>query len=267
MRLYVRHETHYRFKEPAMHSIQYLRLTPRPDPSQFVMSWQVSTPGVLRPWTDGFGNFAHVSVQDGRHDFVTIIIQGEIETIDTSGVLPPSDGLPPPMFLRETRYTALNDDIIALATPFQERLRLEGGIATMHALMWTLHEAVDFQVGQTDVEGTAADALRKGQGVCQDHAHLFIACCRVLRIPARYVSGYLYNEGSDSGVASHAWAEVYLDSLGWVAFDAANAVCATDSYIRLAVAMDYDGASPIRGVRRGGGFEEMDVSVHVSQDQ
>ena len=267
MRLYVRHETHYRFAEPAMHSIQYLRLTPRPDSSQFVGAWQVSTPGKLRPWTDGFGNLAHVSVQDGRHDELLVTVRGEVQTFETNGVLLPDDGLPPPMFLRETRYTAVDDGIRALAAPLAERMADEGHVAALHALMWALHEAVAYEAGQTDVGCTAAEALGQGRGVCQDHAHLFIACCRVLGVPARYVSGYLYGEADESGVASHAWAEAYVENLGWVAFDPANAVCANEEYIRLAVAMDYDGAAPIRGMRRGGGIEEMDVSVHVTQDQ
>jgi transglutaminase-like putative cysteine protease len=68
-------------------------------------------------------------------------------------------------------------------------------------------------------------------------------------------------------VASHAWAEAHVDELGWVSFDASNAICATDAYVRLAVALDYEGASPVQGVRRGGGLEEMTVRVQVLQDE
>ena len=250
-----------------MHSIQYLRLTPRSDSSQVVLWWQVSTPGKLRSWTDGFGNFAHVSVQDGRHDEVPVIVKGEVDTIETSGVLPPDDGLPPPMFLRETRYTQVDGDIRALAEPFIERRADEGTVAALHALMYRLNEIVAYQPGATDVECTAGEALRNGCGVCQDHAHLFIAACRVLELPARYVSGYLFSDADESDIASHAWAETYVDTLGWVSFDPANCISATDSYVRLAVAMDYDGACPIRGIRRGGGLEVMQVRVNVSSDQ
>lgn len=268
MRLTIAHETHYRFDQQAQHSIQYLRLTPRDDASQLVRSWNVSTPGKLRSWTDGFGNFVHVSVQDGRHDEVPVIVQGEVETADMAGVVPPHDGLPPLMFLRGTRYTRVEPAISELATPFVERALDEGRIAALHALMWTLHERVVYHSGLTDVRSVAAEALEQGSGVCQDHAHLFIACCRVLEIPARYVSGYLYST-ADQGetVASHAWAEAYVEDLGWVSFDPANGTCATDAYVRLAVALDYEGASPIRGIRRGGGLEEMTVRVKVHQSQ
>ncbi len=268
MRLSIEHETHYRFAEPAHHSIQYLRLTPRPDSNQSVVAWQVSTPGKLKRWTDGFGNTVHVSVQNGTHDEVPVLVRGEVETYDTFGVLPAEDGLPPLMFLRPTRYTGVTDQIQALAEPFVARLPDEGMIATLHALMWALHTAVSYRPGITDVTSTAGDALARGSGVCQDHAHLFIACCRVLAIPARYVSGYfLVRDGDQGSLGSHAWAEAYVEDLGWVSFDPTNSQCATDAYVRLAVAFDYGGASPIRGIRKGGGTEEMSVRVTVDDNQ
>jgi len=268
MRLSIVHETHYRFGEPAEHSIQYLRLTPRPDPTQHVRSWTLSTPGKLSGWIDGFGNLSHVSVQDGRHDELPVVVRGEVETRDTSGVVPPDDGLPPPMFLRQTRYTRAEGGIVELAEPFRVRLADEGVLAVLHGLMLTLHERIEYRPGCTDVESTAAEALEHGYGVCQDHAHVFLACCRALGVPARYVSGYLFaGSDSDAAVASHAWAEAYVDDLGWASFDCANGICATDSYVRLAVGLDYDGASPVRGVRRGGGVEEMSVRVRVVSDQ
>ncbi len=263
MRLSIQHETHYRFGVPAHHSIQYLRLTPRPDLCQAVIAWQVTTPGSVRRWTDGFGNTAHVSVHNGIHSDVPVVVRGEIETYDTNGVLPSDDGLPPRMFLRSTHYTQLDDAIRDLANPLLERVRDEGTIVGLHALMWALHHAVAYRPGFTDVESTAAEALAHGFGVCQDHAHLFIAGARALGLPARYVSGYLYSDGGS--IASHAWAEAYVEDLGWISFDPSNSQCATDAYVRLAVAFDYAGASPIRGVRKGGGIEEMSVIVNVLQ--
>ena len=266
MRLSIEHETHYRFGAPAHHSIQYLRLTPRGESCQLLHSWQVLTPGKLKRWVDGFGNIAHVSVQNGLHDEVPVTVRGEVETFDTFGVVASEDGLPPQMFLHSTRLTKVEGGIEAFATPFAEQVREEGMIAALHGLMWAIHNAVDYKPGLTTVDSTAAEALEHGSGVCQDHAHLFIACCRVLNIPARYVSGYLYNKDNERGslLASHAWAEAYVEELGWVSFDATNGQSATDAYVRLAVAFDYAGAAPIRGVRKGGGTEEMSVRVDVS---
>jgi transglutaminase-like putative cysteine protease len=267
MRLSIEHETHYRFGQPAHHSIQYLRLTPRADNCQSVLSWTVSAPGKAKRWIDGFGNLAHVAVQNGIHDEVAVVVRGEVETFDTFGVMPSDDGLPPQMFSRPTRYTKIDGGIADLAKPFIDRKSDEGVIAALHALMWALHTAVTYQPGLTDAATTAAEALDRGSGVCQDHAHLFIACARVLGVPARYVSGYLYSDGDERGsLASHAWAEAFVDELGWVSFDPTNNQSATDAYVRLAVAFDYSGAAPIRGIRQGGGIEEMNVRVDV-QDQ
>jgi transglutaminase-like putative cysteine protease len=268
MRLSIEHETHYRFGEPAHHSIQYVRLTPRADSCQTAISWTVTTPGKTKRWTDGFGNLAHVSVQSGVHDEVAVVVRGEVETVDTCGMLPADDGLPPLMFLRATHYTDVKGGIAEFARPFVERLADEGTVAALHAMMLQLHTNVAYQPGFTHVETTAAEALEQGSGVCQDHAHLYIACCRVLGVPARYVSGYLYLQGEQELLASHAWAEAYIDEqIGWVSFDPTNSQCATESYVRLAVAFDYAGAAPIRGVRKGGGIEEMNVRVSVTQEQ
>ena len=198
MRLTIEHKTHYRFERPAHHSIQYLRLTPRADSSQSVIAWTVTTPGKIKRWIDGFGNVAHVSVQNGVHDEVPVTVRGEVETIDTCGMLPADDGLPPLMFLRPTHYTEVTPAIAAFAEPFRERAEDEGTIAALHAMMLSVHTTLGYQPGFTDVETTASEALEQGSGVCQDHAHLFIACCRVISAPARYVSGYLYAKTEDA---------------------------------------------------------------------
>lgn len=156
MRLTIQHETRYRFADPAQHSIQYLRLTPRPDLCQAVIAWQVSMPGQMHRWTDGFGNTAHVAIQNGTHDEVPVLVRGEIETFDTNGVLPSDDGLPPRMFLRSTPYTQVDDGIHELALPLLERVRDEGVIAGLHAMMWTLHTTVAYCPGFIDIESTAA---------------------------------------------------------------------------------------------------------------
>jgi transglutaminase-like putative cysteine protease len=225
----------------------------------------------VKRWSDGFGNLAHVSVQNGVHDELAVVVRGEIETVDTFGVLPNDDGLPPLMFGRPTHFTKVDGGIEELVHPLIERKNDEGAIAALHALMWSLHNTVTYRPAYTDVETTAAEALAQGSGVCQDHAHLFIAGARVLGLPARYVSGYLYCEEDKNGhrasLASHAWAEAFVDDLGWVSFDTTNSRCATDSYVRLAIAFDYVGAAPIRGFRRGGGIEEMSVRVQVTQRQ
>lgn len=266
MRLNVKHETHYRFTEPAKHSIQYLRLTPRQDPCQRVLSWSISAPGRLTPWIDGFENECHVAMLDEEHDELQVVVEGVVETIDTVGVLPGKDGLPPLIFARETPYTKAGAGVHELADGFRDRIEVDGPVATLHALTNEIENRVSYQSGITDVGSNAEQALSAGAGVCQDHAHVFIAASRVLGFPARYVSGYLLaGQGNDSHIASHAWAESHVDGLGWVSFDPTNRQSATDAYIRLAVGFDYASASPVRGLRIGGGAEEMSVKVTVEQ--
>jgi transglutaminase-like putative cysteine protease len=119
-----------------------------------------------------------------------------------------------------------------------------------------------YSPGTTAVSSTAAEAFAGGTGVCQDHTHAFLACARSLGIPARYVSGYLYTE-DETHLASHAWAEAWLDN-GWYSFDVTNRLIRPDRHLKLAVGLDYLDACPVRGMRRGGGAEQMQARVQVN---
>jgi transglutaminase-like putative cysteine protease len=135
------------------------------------------------------------------------------------------------------------------------------------ALAENIEGKVQFKAGVTAVTSTAAEALKLGNGVCQDHAHLMLACCRSRGVPARYVSGYI-DPGDVPHAASHAWVDVWLDDV-WVSVDVTHAAFASGRYCRLAVARDYEAAAPVRGSRVGGKEERMsvDVSVQAMADQ
>ena len=135
----------------------------------------------------------------------------------------------------------------------------------LHRLLGAVYGYMRFDAGHTDTATSAAEAFVLKHGVCQDLAHIFIACSRALNLPARYVSGHLArSEGEIDQEAAHAWAEAYIEDLGWVGFDPANGVCPTESYVRVAVGLDYLGAAPVRGSRYGGGGEHMDVKLRVA---
>jgi transglutaminase-like putative cysteine protease len=129
--------------------------------------------------------------------------------------------------------------------------------------MADIHARVAYELGATTAHTTAAEAFADGRGVCQDHAHILIAAARSAGIPARYVTGYLVTGQGASSTAAHAWAEALVPDLGWVGFDAANAKCPTDNYVRVAAGIDAAGVAPIRGSRRGGNIERMRVEVRV----
>lgn len=135
-----------------------------------------------------------------------------------------------------------------------------------HALCHAVRDAIEYTPGQTEESTTAAEALALGHGVCQDHAHAMIAAAGALDMPARYVTGYLH-AGGPASEASHAWAELYIEALGWVGFDASNGVCPDENYIRIGCGRDSVEAAPIRGVAQGQGAEALDVELSVTQAQ
>jgi transglutaminase-like putative cysteine protease len=126
-------------------------------------------------------------------------------------------------------------------------------------------DAVRYKKNSTSVSTTALQAFEAGAGVCQDQAHVMVAVCRSLGIPARYVSGYFY-AANEPDLASHAWADVCLDAANrrWVSIDITHSCLIDQRHVRLAMGTDYDACPPIKGVRQGGGEESMTVSITIT---
>jgi transglutaminase-like putative cysteine protease len=132
--------------------------------------------------------------------------------------------------------------------------------------MLQINEDMKFDEDPTHSGTSAIEAFALKRGVCQDYAHIFIACARSAGVPARFISGHFSrSDGEIHQEAGHAWAEAFVPDLGWVGFDAANGICITDAHIRVAVGLDYLGAAPVRGTRYGGGAETLSVAVKVEQ--
>lgn len=266
MQIQVHHRTEYRYSEPLMASVQYVRLTARSGASQTVERWKIGCPGAdLTEWTDHYGNICHTLVLARPASAITIEVAGSVRTMETNGVVPVgSTALKPEIYLRDTPYTRPDPQLQKLARRFEQALASDP-IAGLHQLMLGVKGAVLYRKDSTTVHTTAAEALADGYGVCQDHTHVFIAACRLLDVPARYVSGYLcHRDGPQQTTASHAWAEALVPDLGWVSFDCANGISATEAYVRVAVGLDYADAGPVRGVRLGGGDEGLAVQVALS---
>ncbi len=268
MRIRIRHETHYAYGQPLHRLVQYLRMTPRDSARQTVRRWKVTTPGNLVAWTDHLGNLCHTLVLDSPEKTVSITAEGEVETVDTGGTVPAKHStLPVPVYLRQTVFTRPDAALLDLAESFRPAMAADR-LSVLHDLMRAVHAAIRYTEGATHVHTTAAEALRDGAGVCQDHAHVFISCCRALGVPARYVGGYLVSsDDEEQHAAGHAWASALVPDLGWVSFDAANGVSATGRYVAAAIGHDYADASPVRGLRQGGGTETMDVVIRLSVTQ
>ena len=268
MLIRVSHVTTYRYGTPATSVIQTLRLTPRNHDGQFVMSWRIDVSADCRldKHEDAFGNISHAFTADGPFDELTVSVAGEVETRDTQGVVRGSvERFPPSLYLRETPLTQPDDAIRAFATAARREAG-ENDLGLLHLILARLNEEMQYDADPTHVLTTAAEAFTLKRGVCQDLTHIFIAAARSLGIPARYIGGYFRrDDGVTRQDAGHAWAEAFVEKLGWVAFDTANGVCATDAHIRVAVGLDYLGAAPVRGTRYGGAAETLAVEVLVDQ--
>ncbi|WP_020183373.1 transglutaminase family protein [Methylotenera sp. 1P/1] len=254
MRLNIQHQTQYVYSEMVTYTIQQLRLTPQNGFGQHVRHWDIKVNGQLHEVQDTFGNIAHTLVIDNPHHELYISVSGEVET--GVGDVSQHEALPMPIYLRETELTAPSVGITEFAHAFKAK--------PLEEMMHALRDKMQYLKGATQVDTTAAQAFALGQGVCQDHAHVFIACCRSLGYPARYVSGYLFTEDG-SLMQTHAWADVWLDDR-WQSLDVSNGCVTNETHIRLAVGLDYRGASPVSGMRIGGGEEGMATSVIVNQN-
>lgn len=264
MRIGILHTTRYVYDAPSSYSVQTLRLTPPEFDGQRVVAWTIRAPGIERAssFRDGFGNRAHLVTINGAHSDVTIEAEGIVETTDRHGIV---HGLlevaPARVYLRSTRITAPDNPIRELAAIATDA----DPVARLHQLMHGVADAITYTVGETGSETTAAEALARGRGVCQDHAHVFITAARLHGVPARYVTGYMVAEPGEPAEAHHGWAEAWVEGVGWVGFDPANRICPTDRYVRLATGLDAASAAPVRGSRHGSESEQLDVRVEVAQ--
>jgi transglutaminase-like putative cysteine protease len=264
MRLTIHHRTHYQYENAPTHMVQLLRLTPRDDTHQRVVEWKISAPGRQTAFRDAFQNLTQTHVVHTPNDTLEIEVHGVVDVQRlVEGELREEEGVPPIAYLCPTDLTEGDAAINALAPS-----ALSHGLTRpVDALMLAgaICRVVDYQAGQTDATSTAAQAFALGRGVCQDHAHVMIAACRSLGVPARYVSGYV-DPGNSRAAASHAWVDVWLGAR-WVSIDVTNGIFASDGHCRLAVGRDYLDACPIRGVREGGRAEHLEVAVNIASVQ
>lgn len=262
MQLFIRHETLYRYEQPVKYSVQSLHLTPRRDAGQRVLHWSITAPGRRLEQIDAHGNVAHLLTIDEPHREIRLIVNGVVETDEVES-RQDEGPLSPLAYLAPTPLTMPSERLRAFA-----QAHLPAGESPRDralALSAAVHRVVRYKPGTTEVQDGAADVFERGVGVCQDHAHVFIAACRSVGLPARYVSGYLHT-GDTADIASHAWADVWLGAdQGWRSIDVTHQRPAVRHYCRLAVGRDYLDAAPVRGVRRGGGGESMQATVSVAE--
>ncbi|RVV99597.1 transglutaminase family protein [Mesobaculum littorinae] len=268
MRLSVSHVTTYRYDPPRRGMVQSLRLTPAVFEGQQAIDWRVDVPGGFRgaAFRDGAGDWVETVSLQGPMPEVAVTVQGEVETRDLSGVLRGHrETVPPVAYLRTTNSTELDPRLRELAGDALEGASLQDRLDQAHRLTSAVRDAIEYLPGRTHTGTSAAEALEQGHGVCQDHTHALISVAIASGIPARYVTGYLFVDDGNGHEASHAWAELHIEGMGWIGFDAANRCCPDDRYIRLGSGHDATYAAPIRGLAEGTGSETLEVAVKVSE--
>jgi len=267
MKLRVEHTTRYQYDAPVSYALQQLKLTPKNRPGQQrVIDWAIDVEGGAQQlhYTDHHGNGVDFIAVHGGTSELVIRCHGQIELETWDGVIGQHRGaMPLWTFLRPTPLTRVGRQVRALTAQLGREHGSE--IERAHALSALIIERLAYRIGFTDAETTAEQALGSDGGVCQDHAHIFIAAMRHLGHPARYVSGYLMMNDRTQQDATHAWAEAHFEHIGWIGFDVSNGHSPDQRYIRVATGLDYRDAAPVRGMRYGAAQENLVVQLQVQQ--
>ncbi|MDP3761037.1 MAG: transglutaminase family protein [Ramlibacter sp.] len=290
MLLHVVHETHYDYS-PAVKTAQHMaHLKPANTGGQRLLEHELTidpAPAHRGEAVDVYGNTGAFFSLRTRHDELKVVAES---TVSTSAPVARHSRMPweevrelmryhrgaaydpAAEFVFPSHYVPRHEDFVAYARPsfMPGRPLLEAA----RELMERVHADFEYDPEVTDVSTPVLEALELRHGVCQDFAHVMIACLRSLGLPARYVSGYLLTSpppgrprlvGSD---ASHAWASIYLpgnDEHGeWADLDPTNNRAPGEDYVTLATGRDYSDVAPLRGVLHGGAHHELRVAVTVT---
>ena len=265
MLLNVEHRTNYFYSEEIGYGVQQIRMRPFLNNQQRAVSWQVSINGANEQFnfTDNLGNHVDLYTLSNTTE-LEIISKGKVETFENNGVVGPHLSIIPLWYYKNsTPLTLAGPKIRTIARNWETRST--NSIETLHSLSAKIRKLVGYELGHTNSTTTAEQAVNIGFGVCQDHTHIFISAARLLGYPARYVSGHLFSSETKSISASHAWAEAFLDSIGWIGFDISNGISPDERYIKIAVGLDYQKAAPVRGIRYGDTDERVETHVFVEQ--
>jgi transglutaminase-like putative cysteine protease len=282
----IRHATQYTYEHPVGSSYQSLHLTPRQFAKQSVGQAGIRVtpePLSMETRTDFFGNpVTDLFIRD-PHESLTILAESSVIVRTSDNILldlspgweqaavlarnaQSNEATEAGRFCFPSPHVTVSgarEYVADLLTPGKPLLRLA------MELTEKIHREFEYRGGVTDVYTPVPQILEARAGVCQDFAHLGIACLRAYGLPARYVSGYLLTQPAEGqprltgADASHAWFSVWCPEFGWVDFDPTNNIQAQSEHITLGWGRDYSDVSPTRGYIHGGGTQSLDVAVDV----
>jgi len=281
-RLKVHHITGYHYDYPVTDSVNTLRLHPRQSLHQKIENHLLSVfpPIRLTSSPDLNGNRVHhVEIKRPHTSLrienrLTVSIQNPVEHGKTPYGIP-HESLSKCRHHEDTQRFLENSSFVEL-TPeiYHQALAIQADsndvFETAYAITNHLFEQCQYVSGSTDVTTSAGDFLQNKVGVCQDFAHGMVALCRSIHIPARYISGYLFDSSPDTGEvrgagATHAWVEIFIPSNGWIALDPTNNLIVNENYITLAHGRDYQDVAPVAGSYLGGSGTHLEVKVKVER--
>lgn len=287
MRYDVSHRSTFRYSNSVALSHHYLHLRPRPTPLQRVFASDVAVrplPIVMQERQDFFGNQVTDLTVQQAHDELQVEARSQVEV---TAPLPLEPGMTPPWETVARQLADARDPATREAQQFtyasphvdigEEAAALASRVLTprrplveaLLELTRLIYREFTYKGGVTDIYTPVREVIARRQGVCQDFAHLQIACLRTLGLAARYVSGYLMTRppagqpkriGAD---ASHAWVSCWCPGHGWIDADPTNDLLVADEHITLAWGRDYGDVSPINGSVVGGGAHQVSVAVDV----
>jgi transglutaminase-like putative cysteine protease len=263
MKLQVHHQTEFRYDRPVHHSIHELRLTPQNYFTQEIIRWRVNAPSKVFESIDAFGNAMQSFVMGNNYSELIIEAKGEVETKNEYLIVDQPKSVSPYYLLQQTDLTNPNGEMIEYFKKITPSVWNE--LSLVH-LTKNIGDKIQYVTGVTNSKTLACEAFLLGKGVCQDQAHLMLSFCRYSGIPARYVSGYVYD--ADKPVDStHAWIDVCLniDQAEWISVDITNQCLTNDCHVRLAVGRDHDHIAPVKGVRSGGGEESLITNISLKE--
>lgn len=266
MRLKISHVSRYVYHTPPPYGLQQLRLTPRARAGQTILTWNLDIEGGRKQaeFRDQNDNIVTlVSLLPDKHE-ISVECEGTVETEDRAGMFGLHDGRAPIWYYqRMTPLTQPGPKLREMLSGFSKNF--DDDVARLHALSDLILGKVQYDVGRTSALTNSEAAIDLGHGVCQDHAHIFVAAARHLGFPARYVSGYLMMTDQLEQDAGHAWAEAFVPHLGWIGFDVSNGMSPDDRYVHVACGLDAAEAAPITGITMGSLGESLSVTLQVQQ--
>ena len=283
MRLDICYRTRFAFDAPVRESQNEMRACPVSDERQQLLIYRVVVEPAARmlSFTDYWGTRVdHFGVTDA-HTALEVTAEASVETQDPPPVTagPPLDTLRVPgfrdkheEFLKASPHTDWNDELARAARSLAEANGSDV-VSAVTEVSRFVGNALSYEPGATEIGEPIADIAAKGVGVCQDYAHLAVALCRSIGIPARYVSGYLFSSDDRTGiidgdlvrVQTHAWFEAAVPSLGWLPLDPTNQLAVGRQHVKIGHGRDYDDVPPLRGVYSGPGTPTVEASVEIRQ--